>query len=66
MNFYAYTPNQDGEEPYGTVGRVVFTCSNVKTAAQRAESILGTKRYVLFSFTRFHSPKTHKLLRISR
>lgn len=50
MKFYAYKPDADGNEPYGTCHKILFELKTVKGAIRRARRILGNNVRV-FTYT---------------
>ncbi len=64
MKFYAFRPDKQGEEPFGTNDRILFSCPNKQKAIQRTESLFGDSRYVLYSYINFHDESTFNLIKL--
>lgn len=65
MNFLAYRPDKNGNEPMGTADKCLWLdrhsdgLKTTKGAIKRARRLIGTP-FKLFSFTNIYDEKTYK------
>jgi hypothetical protein len=68
MKFYAYLPDENGQEPFGTFNRLMFELKTIQGAIRRCNRIFKSKvpngKYKLFRYTNFYDEKTfHEIIR---
>lgn len=62
MNFYAYEPDKNGNEPMGTEGRVLFELKTTRGAIRRAFRRFSGRPFRLYKYTNFYNDKTFTLI----
>ena len=61
MKFYAYKPDENGDEPLGTSHRLLFELKTKAGANRRAKRLLGND-YVLMLYQNFYFKKSFTLI----
>ena len=45
MKYYAYIPDENGNEPVGTFNRLMFELKTIRGARKRCYNAFGNKKY---------------------
>ena len=61
VNYYGYISREDGSEPTGSEGRILFTLKTKSGAIKRCQRVLG-KRFKLYTYTNLYNNNTHILI----
>lgn len=65
MNFYAYIPNERGEEPIGSTNRLIIrNLKTVKGAIKTCKLDFKDKPFKLFTYTNFYKEETFKEIKL--